>query len=214
MNDLDKPHFLTVLTQIADYYSKTLSNGVIDLYWHGMRQYDLLAVKRAMWSHTQNPDTGQFMPKIADVTKMIQGTTSDSALIAWAKVDIAVRRVGTYQTIVFDDPIIHRVLSDIGGWCGLGTKLESEWPFIAKEFENRYRGYRMRGEVPEYPSMLQGSIATNNSSQGFKSPDPVLIGNQEKARKVLAGGSNIPMIEISRVSDFTPTVVENKKLSI
>ena len=214
MNDLDKPQFLTVLTQIADYYSKTLSNGVIDLYWHGMRQYDLSAVKRALWSHTQNPDTGQFMPKIADVTKMVQGTTSDSALIAWAKVDMAVRRVGTYQTIVFDDPIIHRVLSDMGGWSGLGTKLESEWPFIAKEFENRYRGYRMRGEVPEYPPMLQGSIATNNSSQGFKSPGPVLIGNKEKARQVLAGGSNIPMIEISRVSDFAPTVVENKKLSI
>jgi hypothetical protein len=35
------------------------------------------------------------------------------------------------------------VISDMGGWVLLGSKGDGDWPFIAKEFENRYRGYRM-----------------------------------------------------------------------
>ena len=51
----------------------------------------------------------------ADILRMMQGTSLDSALSAWAKVDKAVRRVGTYETIVFDDEIIHRVIHDMSG---------------------------------------------------------------------------------------------------
>lgn len=109
-----------------------------------MKPFDLAAVKDALNRHCVNPDNGQFMPKPADVVKLLQGSSQDGALVAWAKVDRAVRQVGTYSTVVFDDPIIHRVVQDMGGWVALGDKREKEWPFVAKEFENRYRGYPMR----------------------------------------------------------------------
>jgi len=84
------------------------------------------------------------MPKVADVIKMLQGSTQDSALTAWAKVDKAVRSIGTQMSVAFDDPLIHKVIQDMGGWLGLGQRQEAEWPFVAKEFETRYRGFKAR----------------------------------------------------------------------
>ena len=198
MLDTDKRRFLVILTGIADYYGKELSEGVISLYWQGLKQYDIGAVEKALWLHTQNPDSGQFMPKIADVTKHLQGRTEDQAAMAWAKVDKAVRHVGTYQDVVFDDPIIHRAVSDLGGWVWLGNQTDDEWPFIAKKFESLYRGYRTQGGVTDYPPQLTGIANAHNSKEGQRRNPPVLIGDKQKAHQVLEGGTDKPLLPIHR----------------
>ena len=197
MVDSELAEFANTLLSVADYYGKELSTGVVDLYWQGLREYDLAAVQKALWTHAKNPDTGQFMPKIADVSKVMQGRTADQAAIAWSKVNQAVRRVGTYQDVVFDDAVIHRVLADMGGWTLLGNKTEDEWPFIARDFENRYRGYRMRDETPEYLPVLTGVANAHNQSEGFRKQPPVLIGDKAKAQQVMLGGSNTPQLGVA-----------------
>ena len=194
--------FAKTLLAVADYYGKELSTGVVDLYWQGLREYDLDAVRRALWAHARNPDTGQFMPKIADVAKVMQGRTSDQAATAWSKVDQAVRRVGTYQCVVFDDPVIHRVIADMGGWTLIGAKDDKEWPFVAKDFENRYRGYRMRDETPEYPPVLIGMANAHNSQQGFRQNPPILVGDERKANQVRLGGTTAPLLSMKSAVDL------------
>ena len=200
---IDFPKFLAILTAVADYYGKELSEGVQMLYWQGLQQYDMAAVEKALWDHAQNPDNGQFMPKIADITRAMQGRTIDQAAIAWSKVDQAIRRVGTYQDVAFDDAIIHRVIADIGGWIWLGNQKEDEWPFVAKNFENRYRGYKLRGEQPEYPPLLMGMANAHNSKEGFRNHPPILIGNQAAAKAVLAGGTTAPLLEMKQANGTT-----------
>lgn len=203
MQPSEKERFYSTLTGIADYYGKELSTGTLKLYFEGLRQYDLDAVEKALWAHTQNPDTGQWMPKIADATKMLQGRTADQAALAWSKVDAAVRRVGNYQDVVFDDPLIHRTLADMGGWMQLSGKTEDEWPFVARDFENRYRGYRMRGELPEYPPVLIGLANAHNGKEGLRTQPPILIGNQARAAQVMAGGSMVPLIEMKSAGELS-----------
>ena len=108
--------------------------------------------------------------------------------------DKAVRQVGTHRSVVFDDPLIHRVLQEMGGWIGMGQKTEDEWPFVAKEFENRYRGYAMRGERPEYPPVLVGIADATNARGGFKTEQPMLIGAPEKAQEVMRLGADKPLV--------------------
>lgn len=180
--------FSELMYLVAEQYSKKLSDGLIALYWQGLAHYDFEAVKQALSRHMQNPDNGQFMPKIADVVRMMTGTTQDSALIAWAKVEKALRRVGSGQSVVFDDAVIHAVLVDMGGWISLGAVTEKELPFKAKEFENRYRGYKTQGGAKEYPQKLIGSYEAQNNRSGFKSERPILIGKEDKARAVYLGG--------------------------
>ncbi|MBA3755579.1 MAG: hypothetical protein H0X02_04845 [Nitrosomonas sp.] len=128
------------------------------------------------------------MPKVSNIRKMIEGSTEDSSLVAWAKVDKALRHVGTYQSVVFDDPIIHRIVYDMCGWVQFGTKTEDEWPFVAKEFQTRYRGFKSRGIIPEYQSHLIGLAEAHNSKEGYKIDPPKLLGNVEKAKEVMNKG--------------------------
>ena len=206
MTPEDKKRFAAVLAGIADYYGKKLSGGVIELYWQGLQQYDLPAIERAFWEHARCPDSGQFMPKIADVVRILLGRTEDQAARAWAKVDSAVRRVGTHSDVVFDDPTIHRVVHDMGGWILLGQKSETEWPFVGKEFQNRYRGYRIRNEVPEYPSVLIGIANSYNLKEGYLTQPPMLVGDQAQARRVMLAGARGPLLAIQRAGDVLPEV--------
>jgi hypothetical protein len=195
MIEQDFDSFCELLGVVSEQYGKPISEGAKILYWQGLIDFEFAAVQQALYRHIRNPDNGMFMPKIADIVRMLQGSTQDSALAAWAKVDQAVRKVGTQVSVAFDDPLIHKVLQDMGGWLGLGQKTENDWPFVAKEFENRYRGFKARGEKPEYPKMLIGLYDATNIPQGFKQQPPVLIGNKEAAQQVLLGGSDKPLIE-------------------
>lgn len=194
MEPADLKTFTATLQSCYELYAKEVSPGVIRLWWEAMRPYSLEAFTLAMSRHVQNPDTGQFLPKPADVIRMLGGTTQDKALQAWAKVDRAVRHVGTYESVAFDDPLIHRVLHDMGGWIGLGTKSEDEWPFVQREFENRYRGFSMRGERPEYPARLIGITEADNTIRGRSCTPPRLIGNAEMAAAVLTGGTERSLV--------------------
>lgn len=196
--------FRDLMKGVHDFYAKDLSEFAMSVWWESMRQYDLPAVQQAMNRHVMNPDAGQFMPKPADVVRMLGGTTADAALRAWAKVDRAVRQVGPYASVAFDDALIHRVLHDMGGWVGLGQKSEDEWPFVAREFETRYRGYAMRNERPEYPPVLIGLAEAENGTRGMRSEPPRLIGDAEKARIVLSGGTTRPLIGFT-IGDALPS---------
>jgi hypothetical protein len=110
---------------------------------------------------------------------------------AWSVVDKAVRMVGPYQSVVFDDPIIHRTLDDMGGWIKLcNTGREEDYKFQGIEFARRYRAYVISGGVgADYPRYLIGMAECENGSRGLKTSPPMLIGNQESCQRVLLGGS-------------------------
>lgn len=190
MNTEDFQKFHDGMVGVMSFYGKDLSAFALDVWWSALRNYDLQAITQAFNRWLSNPDQGQFPPKPADVIKMLAGSTQDKAFAAWAKVDRAVRSVGAYASVAFDDPIIHRVIHDMGGWVGLGQKSEDEWPFVARNFENMYRGYAARGEVPDYPQVLLGIAEAYNGSNGFKSDPPRLIGDRLKALAVMEGGKD------------------------
>lgn len=187
----EKKRFASLITALADYYDKEISKGAIGLYWAGLKQYDYAAIEKAAWAHTQSPDeAGRWMPRVSDLNKVLQGSTKDQASIAWSKVDRAVRTIGTNFDVAFDDSLIHRVIQDMGGWIQIGHKSDDDWPFIAKEFENRYRAYKMRDEQPEYPTKMIGSGSASAATMGMEyTQGTVLIGDEQKAIAVIKGGS-------------------------
>lgn len=203
MKQSEFEEFCKYLDEVSEQYVKTISVGLKMLYWQGLVEFDLVAIHEALGRHLRNPDTGQFMPKIADVVRMLEGTSQDSALIAWAKVDKAVRQVGTCQSVVFDDAIIHRVLQEMGGWMSFGSKNNDDWPFVAKEFENRYRGYKSSNKKFDYIKIMIGLYDHHNTSIGFKESKPILIGNPEKANKIMIGGNDKPLIGFTPLAEFS-----------
>ena len=187
-----KLDFQAMIKTVWSIYSKELTAGVLDVYWHSLAQYDLEEVRKALNLHVQNPDTGQFCPKPADLVKILSGSNSSRAMIAWSKIEQALRLVGPWKTIVFDDQLIHAVLADMGGWITLNTVTAKELPFRAAEFEKRYVGYAARGELPKYPRTLIGMAELANSRNNQRVEPPLLLGDPGKAQLVYDRGDEAP----------------------
>lgn len=189
MVDQDRARFAALITGVADYYRTPLSDFAIGLYWNGLRRYDIAAIEQALERHIARPDReGAFMPKVSDLTVMLDGRSGDQSAVAWAKVDRAVRTRGSYDDVVFDDALIHRVIADLGGWVWLGNQTDKEWPFIARDFQSRYQGYRMRGETPQYPHVLTGLGNSHNRNTGMPLLPAILVGDPERCRDVAKSG--------------------------
>ena len=93
---------------------------------------------------------------------------------AIGRIEKALLEVGTYKTVAFDDPIIHLIIRDFGGWSKVGKmdindfkdKMKWDLPKLYKAYASRKNG--------EIPIMLKG-IAQEE--------EVVYIGNKEKAQK-------------------------------
>lgn len=191
----EKRRFASLITGLSDYYKSEVSRAVLGIYWEGLRQYSYEAIEKACWAHTQLPDeAGRWMPRNSDIIKMIDGNTVDQAAQAWSKVETAVRVRGTWDDVAFDDALIHRVIADMGGWVKLGSASNDEWPFVGKEFQTRYRSFRMRSEKPAYPARLTGMANAHNSAQGQLVLPTILVGDHEKAKAVIRGGGDFAQI--------------------
>ena len=186
--DSDRKEFGTIMASVYDFWNRELSDVALEIWWESLRNFSFDAVRGALARHMRNPDTGQFMPKIADVVKFLEGNTLTQAMRAWQKVNEAIKRVGTYASVVFDDPIIHAVIADMGGWQPLGMVQDEEWPFKAREFEKRYQSYKVR-PPQTYPRKLIGIFEVENAKNGYAVGEPVMLGNPDQAKLVYQGGA-------------------------
>lgn len=197
MQESDKREFASVLKATMDVYNKDISTDVIKIWWMALNQYSIDQVKQGLSRYITSPDYGKYPPKPADVILLMTGTSQDAAFAAWSKVMDAVSRAGSYKSVCFDDPIIHLAIDDIGGWIGLGDSQEKDLPFIQKRFEQSYRNYKTRGDLPDHKRYLIGRCEATNNLQGYRSDPPLLIGNKEKAEQTMSLGTDKPKIAMS-----------------
>ena len=188
MTEKDFYNFSKLLSAVFSVYQKTITTDVMTVWWGALKHIEFSAIREALSAHIQNPDNGQFLPKPADVIRLLGGTTTDRAKIAWTKVDKAVRTIGTYRDVAFDDPIIHKVIEDMGGWIWFGKQEDREWPFVENNFVTRYRSYVISG-VDTYPSVLIGAANMYNIRNGSELHPTYLFGDTEKARLVITNAS-------------------------
>lgn len=184
----ERDNFVKVLLGLADLYGRGISDIVIRFYWQALEIYPWVDVAEAMKLHTEDPDAGQFMPKPADIIRIIKGNGQSQSLQAWTKVERAIRQVGPYRSVVFDDVIIHAVMEEMGGWLKLCNVSHKELPFVAREFQTRYTAYKHQAPN-DYPAKLIGISEHQNLIQGLPTEPLVLIGDVEKAKKVLSKGA-------------------------
>lgn len=203
METRDIAPFMKLIAGIGELYGKPLSVPLTELYWQSLKCFELQDVQKALQAHIHNPDCGQFFPKPADVVRFIEGSGETKALQAWSVVEKAMHQVGGYQSIVFDNSLIHAVIEDMGGWVTLcGTKL-TELPFKANEFQKRYMGFVSK-KPERHPKYLPGITECENAKNGFEITPPILVGDAKKAKQVMLTGGGTPL----SVQAFSQTIAE------
>jgi len=208
MQNSDKQEFKDTLLAIFELYTNPPpSIRTIAMYYEALRHVDIADVKEALSVHVRDTDEGKYLPKPSDVLRGMQGNKATLAESAWTKVDKAVRTVGPYESVCFDDPLINSTLSDMGSWPRLANTSGEEYPFKHNEFVKRYSG--MLTNPPEsHPKRLIGLTENNNVSEGFEPPQPKLIGDKLKAIAVYQRGDNSGRIGISTLPSNISDVIK------
>lgn len=199
MQRIDFQRFTQALTACAELYGRELSEGALQMWWRLLDRYDIEQVESALHACVSNADSGQFMPKPADVIRVLAGGThTDRAQIAWGKVLKAMSTVGAYADVVFDDPSIHAVIEDLGGWPKLCRTETKELGFVQNRFCLSHKAYTGKGQI-DYPRILGGDRSPDSAyaEKGLAVPKPALIGNEQKAVEVMSGGSASGRTEIT-----------------
>lgn len=216
MNDNNRGEFQEVWTATYAMYRQRVSDSMLDLTFGALASYSIEDVRRGITAHIRNPDTGQFPPKPADVIKHISGNSQSAGGEAWAKVDRAIRCVGNYRSVVFDDPKVHAAIERLGGWQKIALTSNDEYPFLQNKFLKLYQGFTI--QPPEtFPRKLVGSCEHENSNhssfqRGRPQDEPVMIGDPERARLVYQGGGEMGVSQIQQkgTKEFLELAVDNQ----
>ncbi len=184
MLPLEREAFGKMLMTIGQLYNKQINAALVQLYWKALECFTWNEVRNAFELHIIDADTGQFMPKPADIIRALDGNIETKRLQAWTKVEQAIRLIGPYRSVVFDDPIIHAVLGEMGGWIKICKTSLKELPFVAKEFQTRFGAYRYKAPS-SYPRSLIGLAEHHNQQTGIKAEEPILLGDKTRAQNVL-----------------------------
>ena len=203
MQQTDRQTFADMLSDVMKYYGKETSTFLLDVFWQGLKGHEFEDVSRAFTLHARDPDRGQYAPRVADITRLLEGSTTTQGARAWSKVEQALKSVGKYHSVTFDDPLIHVVITEMGGWIDLCCGMVNELPFKARDFERRYAAYRLRREVPSFSRYLIGQHEADNRLSGHqREVRPVLIGNPERAALVFEKGAQQPALRITHAAEI------------
>lgn len=166
MEQMDKIRFAKCMAILAESFTQEYSSKKIDIYYQALKDLPIENIERAVWNLVNTRTTATF-PKVAEIRESINGKTEDRAILALAKVERALREVGAYNSIVFDDPIIHKVICSFdNGWIGIADMTTEEWIWGRKDFIRLYEAYSNNG-VHEVPHRLLGRIETDNENKGY-----------------------------------------------
>ncbi len=186
----DKAKFAQLVTDVLAFYKQDASPFAVSIWWQACERYDFEQVSKALTAHALDPERGQFAPKPADLVRILQGTKTDRARLAWSKVMDSMQRVGAYQSVVFDDPIIHAVIEDLGGWGKCCRSDMEQISYLEHRFCDAYKAYANRPGSLNFPAKLMGEHEQQNAITGKRSAPPILIGNATKAAEVLRIGGD------------------------
>lgn len=182
--------FATRMTMLCEMYDREPSKTLLDVYYLALKG---LTDEQFNYAFSRVISNRKYanMPLPAEFLTIINGNNEDDALVAWHKVVDAVKsKCGSWQSPVFDDPMIHIAIARgfPGGWIGLCERLtEENQTWIQKDFVVAYEAYK-GGLYAEYPPRLIGRSEGQNTMTGHvdEKTQPVLIGDPKKCLALLA----------------------------
>lgn len=182
----DERLFKEYMTALSEIHGKELSALLNSLYWKTLEPFADVECEAAF---KELIFTSKYFPKPADFIEILRGKKEDQAAKAWIKVIEAVRKIGNYQSVKFNDPIIHSVFAFWGGWGVTADWKESELKWKQKEFE---RLYTIMASGKKHPEYLPGYCEIKNTADGYDTTAEIIkIGFDDDQKMITTGQENV-----------------------
>lgn len=180
MNAKDMPRFAQWMKLLGDTYGHIFTEDESEFYWRMLQPYSIDEIDQAIAKHLASPKYCQWMPKVGDILRWLEPSDEIRSLEAWSLVARAISTVGAYDSVVFEDPLIHAVICSMGGWITLCHSACRDLPFRAQEFQKRYQGI-LTIPPQETPPYLCGILEHTRSASGYPPPQPRCIASKQQS---------------------------------
>ena len=182
MDNSDLKAFEKIMTSLNELYgdpSKQTSDLKMELYFNALKDLSIEQLNDAVNILCQTK-TMRTWPLPAEIRQAVEGNPQDKAQLAFDKLLLAVRSIGPYQTVIFDDPAIHAYIMSYGGWAEICDKTTEDWKYMRNDFVRGYSGYsRQAATVPLQLTCIHDAV---NRCKGIDHRiPPAIIGNEAKA---------------------------------
>lgn len=189
-NHIQDKRFKKVMLALAEASGQESTPVKESIYAQAFEDVTIDQIEKAAWEIIRNRKPASF-PKIGEIRELIFGNPEDFAEIEARKVYTAIRHVGGYQDVVFDNATTQAVITQgFGGWaklCGEMTEEQQKW-FI-KDFARMYTSFAKRGAT--HYGKLDGR---GQCSQ------PQLVGDKQLALEVLNGDKSQNVLTFSTLA--------------
>ncbi len=144
-----------------------LSTTKIEFYYKLFKMYPIEDFKRACMSVIATKKISTF-PLPAEILEYLDNPEM-KANQALERVEKAINRYGYYYSVQFDDPIIHKVIDNMGGWEWISSQKIEDWKWIKKEFLQKYEMFYKQNitNTSDIPDKLIGYHERMNNANGY-----------------------------------------------
>lgn len=155
MVDTEKPEFLRLLHACGEYYGRDLSKEAVSIYWAGLADLPIAAVKASLNAHVRDVQAGQYMPKIADIRRGIESAAAledghPGPEEAWA---IALPARSEAATVVWTPEIASAFYEAAMPLLEAGDKIAARKAFLER-YEGDLRDARQQGAPASWTASL------------------------------------------------------------
>ena len=171
--------FKGYMTALGEIHSKEITDVIKDIYWKSLKDFSDESCENAFKRAIAEL---KFFPKPAELIEFASGKSGsidDIAMVEADKVINAMRHVGAYKSVMFDDPVTSAVINQgYGGWIKIcNERMEDDNKWFRIEFIKIYKAYAARGV--KYTGKLIGIHEDSNLQLGYDKEvqDPILIGD-------------------------------------
>lgn len=209
MIDSDFGQFSMVWNQACIGTGREPDANAVEWAFEVLKDKSLADIKTALIKHARNPDSGQFMPKPADVIREIDGSAQDRknmAVLAWARV---IENVSRYDSVVFDDPAIHYAIAVAFG---------SDWNDVCNFEESKFEDQDKKRAFIAAHSMFKQGMNYPPRFAGLHEMEGVdykkclrIVGDRDKARLVHQGGSHSGLSALNSESTLKAIMIDGSK---
>jgi len=158
VRNADFEPFSETMSRVGAYYDRKLTAEVIGVYWTGLRDMALDDVRGALNRHVQDPQAGQFMPKIADIRRQIEAVRPSDGHPggdeAWS---IAIKARSEGATVVWTEQIESAFHVAAAPLLEEGDKIAARKAFLDR-YEVELQAARVAGKAARWSVSLGHDI--------------------------------------------------------
>jgi len=165
MTSKDFKRFSCAMAALEENFDHQCSSAKVQLYFSELSDFSIEEVELGVRKVLKEAVYPKF-PTIGAIRQAILGSAEEQAIVAWHKVFKAVKIVGQYRSVQFDDPVIHSVIELMGGWENICIMEEKELQWRQREFISLYKVLQARNV--KHPEYLFGISELQNIQRGYR----------------------------------------------